>query len=217
MTMPVPSLPAALGADPAIVADNISEAEARLAKTIPSRYQTAEPTDPAVHRWVTDVVAGAKQHHYPVLREGPSLLLLGPTGTGKTFQAYGAIRYLALAGARFSWAFTTAADAYARLRPRPTVDQEETFLRLANVAVLVLDDLGAAKASEWTEEVNYRLINHRYERQLATLITSNVPAGQLRADLGDRVASRLVEMAARAVLAGPDRRRNIHRAEQESA
>jgi DNA replication protein DnaC len=211
-----PGLPAHLDADPVAVADNIREAQTRLSKAVPARFQDARPTEPQVNAWVADVLAGVSQPHFPVIRRGPSLLLLGPTGTGKTHQAYGALRSLALSGARFSWTFTTAADAYARLRPRPRIDPEETFLRLAGVSVLVLDDLGAAKATEWTEEVNYRLINHRYEHELATLITSNVPVGQLKTDLGDRVVSRLAEMATRAVLTGPDRRRLMSRGEQEA-
>ena len=42
-----------------------------------------------------------------------------------------------------------------------------------------VDDLGAAKPSEWTEEINYRLVNHRYEHMLPTIFTSNVPAREL--------------------------------------
>ncbi|GHI91641.1 hypothetical protein TPA0905_11120 [Streptomyces olivaceus] len=42
---------------------------------------------------------------------------------------------------------------------------------------------------------------------LPTLITTNLPMEQLRATLGDRVASRLAEMTDRVILEGPDRRR----------
>jgi len=137
---------------------------------------------------------------------GPSLLLVGGTGSGKTFQAYGAVRALGRSGAGLSWTVTTAADLYAALRPRPRVDSEDEFERFARVGLLVLDDLGAAKGTEWNEEVNYRLINYRYEQQLPTIITTNVASGKLPAALGDRVFSRLVEMARRVQIAGSDRR-----------
>lgn len=78
---------------------------------------------------------------------------------------------------------------------------------LARCPLLLLDDLGAAKTSEWTEELTYRLINHRYEHMLPTLITTNLPTAELRTALGDRVASRLAEMTERVILTGPDRRR----------
>ncbi len=96
---------------------------------------------------------------------------------------------------------------HARLRPRAGHDGERELQTLTRCPLLLLDDLGAAKTSEWTEELTYRLINHRYEHMLPTLITTNLPTAELRTALGDRVASRLAEMTERVVLTGPDRRR----------
>jgi DNA replication protein DnaC len=189
--------------------DAIERGRARLARDIPPRYADAMATDPEVVAWVRSLVSDAARDPIsPSVGTGRSLLLLGGVGVGKTYQAYGAIRALVLSGAACSWMVTTAADVYARLRPRHKVDSEEEFNAIATVRVLVIDDLGAAKNSEWVEEVNYRLINQRYERMLPTLITSNVPQRELRETIGDRVASRLVEMAARVALKGEDRRRS---------
>lgn len=179
-------------------------------KAIPVHYADAVADVTAIRDWVRELVEGAVQdtdRAAVALTTGRSLLILGPTGTGKTFQAYGAVRALSLSGLMCSWQFSTAADIYARLRPRPRVDSEEEFRSIANARLLVIDDLGAAKATEWTEEVDYRLINHRYERELPTLITSNVKPADLKPILGDRVTSRLVEMTTRVVLKGDDRRR----------
>lgn len=200
--------------DPHYVAQSLALSAERFAAVVPAQYADARVTVPEVARWVAELVAGAQERANPNLgptlvkgSTGPSLLLLGPTGTGKTFEAWGAIRALTESGVRATrWEHTTAADLYARMRPRHGVDAEEVFEVHAHAPVLVLDDIGAAKASEWTEEVNYRLINHRYQHRLPTLITSNIPAAQLREDLGLRVASRLREMAYRVVLAGADRR-----------
>lgn len=174
---------------------------------IPRHYRDAIPTEPRIRDWVDQLVAGAGGRIVPAITTGPSLLLLGPTGVGKTYEAYGAIRDLSVTGVKAKWTAATAADIYAALRPRHLVDSETEFKRYADAALLVIDDLGAAKATEWTEEVNYRLINHRYEKELPTLITSNVPARELGQALGDRVASRLTEMCQRVVLKGDDRRR----------
>lgn len=182
----------------------------RCTARVPGRYADATPDHPAVATWVTEITTGAAaaaRAMNPVIKAGGSLLILGPVGTGKTYQAYGAVRALAHSGCAFTWLVTTAADVYAQLRPRPKVDSETEFERIANTTVLVLDDLGAAKASEWTEEVNYRLINHRYELELPTVITSNLEGPELRGQLGERVASRLVEMCERTTLLGEDRRR----------
>lgn len=197
------------GCDPVSAAE-IRERSVRRIGELPLRYQNATASSPEVVEWVRTLVNDAVRrcrNDVAVVRSGPSLLLLGSTGTGKTYQAYGAIRAVAASGVQCHWQYSTAADLYAAVRPRARTDSEDEFHRFASCALLVLDDLGAAKGSEWTEEINYRLINHRYERMLPTLITSNVPVHDLGDALGDRVASRLAEMTTRAVLTGPDRRR----------
>lgn len=193
------------------VRENLEACAQLVQRRIPARYAEAVVSADGVADWVRQLVDSSPQARNPFgppsIRTGPSLLLLGPTGTGKTFEAWGAVRALAASGARFTFQFTTAADMYAKLRPRQGVDSEREFEVYLKTGVLVVDDLGAAKSSEWVEEVNYRLVNTRYEQGLPTLCTSNVPVKQLADHLGDRVSSRLTEMAMRVVLEGQDRRR----------
>lgn len=180
------------------------------ARLIPVHYQDAIADDPQVLAWIDQLVdaTGINQvTGISYIRTGPSLLLLGPTGTGKTHQAFGALRHLSILGVSGSTRAASTADVYAKMRPRPGVDSEEVFSSYADAKLLFLDDLGAAKTSEWVEEVNYRLINHRYENHLATVFTSNVPPKELGERLGERVASRLIEMTQTVVLKGSDRRR----------
>lgn len=196
-------------ADPHWIAE-LRDTAARQAQRIPAHYADATVEVPEVAAWVRALVdiVRAERRVVPRIVTGPSLLLIGSTGSGKTHAAYGVVRALGVSGVGCSWLVTTAADMYAQLRPRPKVDSEEEFDRYSRAGLLVLDDLGAAKGSEWNEEINYRLINHRYEHELPTLITSNVPPKNLAAALGERVASRLVEMAEQVVLRGADRRLN---------
>ncbi|MGW5478511.1 ATP-binding protein [Streptomyces sp. NPDC004008] len=175
---------------------------------IPARYRRALADHPQITTWADQIArAGRPGPTGPGIAEGPSLLIAGPTGTGKTYQAYGAVRALLTRGVRLRWEATTSADLHARLRPRAGHDGERELQTLSRGPLLILDDLGAAKTSEWTEELTYRLINHRYEHMLPTLITTNLPTAELRIALGDRVASRLAEMTERVILTGPDRRR----------
>lgn len=169
-------------------------------KRVPRRYAAARP-DATATAWARALVANPEAVR--------SLLVVGPTGTGKTHYAYSVIRALAETGAPTGWAAYTAADLYARLRPRPGRDSETEFEHLAKAKVLFVDDLAAAKLTEWTEEVTYRLINHRYEQCLPSIFTSNVPPAQLRDALGERIASRLTEMCERVVLKGDDRRKGM--------
>lgn len=182
---------------------------ASVDQMIPLRYKHADVTDPRVLAWIDDLVQScsrARVSGVPKVGPGPSLLLLGPTGTGKTYQGYGALRRLSVMGVNAAPAAAPIADIYAKMRPRPNVDSEAVFESYAHAPLLFVDDLGAAKESPWVEEVTTRLVNYRYDRGLATVFTSNVPPKQLGEKIGERVASRLTEMCRTVVLKGQDRR-----------
>jgi DNA replication protein DnaC len=107
------------------------------------------------------------------------------------------------------WQAVTATGLFASMRPRPGVDSEEVFEALATASVLVIDDVGATKDSAWTDEVFDRLINARYEWLRPTLITTNVAPGEFGEKFGERVTSRLMEMATVVPFMGPDLRRGV--------
>ncbi|MEU2223077.1 ATP-binding protein [Streptomyces sp. NPDC018347] len=201
--------------DPAAVAvpaedEPLSPLEA-LSAGMPPRYRAAVADHPQVLAWVRTVVDAAVAPNRGARRQvttGPSLLMAGVVGAGKTHQAYGAVRALVQSGVGVRWRATTAADLYANLRPRPGADSERELAAVSRCPLLIIDDLGAAKASDWTEEVTYRLINRRYNYELPTLITTNLRISDLRAQLGDRVASRLAQMTTRVEFEQVDRRRH---------
>ncbi|MEE4543671.1 ATP-binding protein [Streptomyces sp. V4-01] len=174
------------------------------------RYRDAVADHPQVLAWCREVAAQAVAPGIGARRQvatGPSLLMAGVVGAGKTHQAYGALRALVGAGVGVRWRATTAADLYAELRPRVGADTERELAAVSRVPLLILDDLGAAKASEWTEEITYRLVNRRYNHLLPTLITTNLRISDLRTYVGDRVASRLTQMTSRVEFEPVDRRR----------
>jgi DNA replication protein DnaC len=184
-----------------------------LSAGMPPRYRGAVADHPQVLAWARDVAEAAVAPSLGARRQvttGPSLLMAGVVGAGKTHQAYGAVRRLVQSGVGVRWRATTAADLYADLRPRPGVDSERELAAVSRCPLLIIDDLGAAKASEWVEEVTYRLINRRYNHMLPTLVTTNLAIKDLRAYLGDRVTSRLAQMTTRVEFEPVDRRR--HRA-----
>lgn len=191
------------------VAENLESAARHLEATLPAHYAKAVADHPDVVAWVKALMQSAVDARLtiPALASGPSLLLTGKVGRGKTYQAWGAIRALAATGLRIAWVVTTAADMYAAIRPRAGQDSETVFQHYAKARLLVLDDVGASKSTEWTEEINYRLVNHRYENELPTLFTSNLTPKELAGMVGDRVASRLIEMTRPVAVHGEDRRR----------
>ena len=207
---------AARNIDPASVHALVEEPEpfsplAALSAGMPPRYRGAVADHPQVLAWVRNVAEAAVAPSRGARRQvttGPSLLMAGVVGAGKTHQAYGAVRQLVQSGVGVRWRATTAADLYADLRPRPGADSERELAVVSRCPLLIIDDLGAAKASEWVEEVTYRLINRRYNHMLPTLITTNLAIKDLRAYLGDRVTSRLAQMTTRVEFEPVDRRRH---------
>lgn len=186
-----------------VQAENRERALAWHAEHTPPVYRDARATHPAVTTWVERTLAGDTSSGRP------SLMLLGTLGTGKTYQCHGALRLLAESGQRpFNPLAVTAADLYDELRPAPSLaDRAAALGRYAKAPVLLVDDLGTGKPSEFTEEINYRLVNHRYANALPTLFTTNLLAENIKLTLGDRVASRLAEMCQTVPFTGQDRRR----------
>jgi len=73
-------------------------------------------------------------------------------------------------------------------------ESEKTILdKYSDVSLLVIDDLGAEKVSDWSRMVLYLLIDRRYREMKQTIITSNLSQSEL-ASIDDRIASRLSEM-----------------------
>lgn len=179
----------------------------RWTRATPPRYRRADATLPDVQAWADAAAADPDT--------AGSLLLTGTTGTGKTYEAYGALHRIAAAGSTHPYEIRalTAADMYGLLRPNGSQrGAEEELRRLCRIPLLLLDDLGSAKASEWTEEVTYRLINERYNACRPSIYTSNLPAkskdgGDLSAALGERIVSRLSEDTRVIAMTGTDRRR----------
>jgi DNA replication protein DnaC len=195
-------------------------------------YHRRQRADFALSRWTTAApyrYREANAHHPEILawadraaddyRTAGFLVLTGPIGTGKTHQAYGALRRIAEAGPkRFEMIATTAPDMYGRLRPGGSEHGTEHELkRLFRIPLLLLDDLGTEKLSEWTEEATTRLVNERYNECLPLIITTNFPvravtnaaSTDLVTRLGDRLASRLAQTATVVQLDGPDLRRGL--------
>lgn len=175
-----------------------ARAAAGCAQRFPARYSAAVCDHPEARAWV-DRFARTP-------RDCPSLLLAGPTSVGKTWLAYGTLRAAVVAAGVDRWEAVAYADFVAELRPSGK-DPESAMTRYRETGLLLLDDLGAAKGSEWVEETTYRLLNHRYNALLPSIFTTNLPLADLREHLGDRLASRLVETCVRLSMTGPDRRR----------
>jgi DNA replication protein DnaC len=74
--------------------------------------------------------------------------------------------------------------------------------------ILVIDDLGAEKISEWSRQLFYILLDRRYRDMKQTIITSNLSLKEVSERLDDRIASRIAEMGEIIKMDGKDYRIN---------
>lgn len=137
-------------------------------------------------------------------RHGENLLLSGPVGTGKTGLAIGALWAIHELGAG-GIAFWSVPDLLDAMRPGAPEPDPMTWCR--NVGILVLDDLGVEKASEWVRERLYVLVDARYGEERPTIVTTNRDIPGLAETLGERIVSRLAECMTTVFVGGPDQRR----------
>lgn len=139
---------------------------------------------------------------YPI---NNGLLITGTCGTGKTHIAVAILHAILEKG--YPGLFVTVPDLLAEIRKSFNNDGESKKIKdIMSARFLVLDDLGAEKTTDWVQEQLYMIINHRYEYELPTVITSNLDIGQLAQKIGERSASRLLEMCYGVRLNGEDYR-----------
>ena len=153
---------------------------------------------------------------------GHMLVLTGDRGTGKTHGAVAAAHEWLAAGRTVHVSETASLLAAVRAtydrRRAPNGDdspsEEDVIGPALRADLTVLDDFGTEKASEWTEEKLYRLINDRWAGLRPTIVTTNITPATAPAD--SRVWSRLLgdRFATVITTGGPDRRR--HTAGQRS-
>lgn len=127
------------------------------------------------------------------------LLLYGKEGTGKTHIAVAILKDIIARGHRgLYWNVPELFLELRRTMNTPTdVDEAAIIDEAVETDLLVLDDLGAEKVSEYVMDRLYVLINGRYENDLPTIITTNRSLEELRAQIGPRIVSRISEMCLR--------------------
>lgn len=136
-----------------------------------------------------------------------SLMILGGVGSGKTHLAAAISNCLIDRG--IPVLFGTFSDHLEHIRE----EFDHTGLRkylsqMKSTPMLVLDDLGKEKKTEWSQQILFDVINYRYEHLLPTIITSNFNVDELGSYVGKAVFSRLFEMSAAVQTSGSDYRRS---------
>jgi len=202
---------------------------------IPARYEHCElaefvtktsGSNPSLEAALLAAESFVKE--YPVEKTG--LLLIGPIGVGKTHLAVGILKELVLRKS-VPCLFYDYRELLKEIQNsyNPTVNTTEmAILRpVFEAEVLVLDELGAVKPTEWVWDTVSLILNTRYNNKRTTIITTNFadqpPAMVATRDLtaraareetlgdriGERMRSRLHEMCRKVAMEGSDFRQRV--------
>lgn len=189
---------------------------------IPARYgactlESYDCLDPSQKRAKAIVSHFVEQ--FPLVEEG--LLFLGPCGVGKTHLAVALIKELLAKSVPclfydFRDLLREIQSSYSSISK---TSELEILQPILNIEVLVLDELGANKPSDWVRDTVTHIINSRYNEKKTTLFTSNFldiptrPGEETLTDrIGVRLRSRLFEMARVVEISGKDYREYIKQA-----
>jgi DNA replication protein DnaC len=119
------------------------------------------------------------------------IVLRGPTGCGKTHLAIAMVRD------DVKSRFVTVPDLLLKIRAsfNGGDESEEVIIRkYSEIPVLVMDDLGAEKTTEFSVTTLYIILDRRIRDCLRTIITTNLSQSQVEDAFGGRIASRLAGM-----------------------
>jgi len=120
------------------------------------------------------------------------LTFTGPNGAGKTHLA-AAIANHCVDSSRIVF-FSHAPDLLDHLRssfgPASETSYSDLFEQVRSTPLLVLDGLGSQSATPWAEEKLRQIINHRFNAELPTIVTTAVPLNALDPYIATRLTTR---------------------------
>jgi DNA replication protein DnaC len=176
---------------------------------------------------------------YPHETNGKGLLLVGSIGVGKTHLAVGILQALIVdRGAKgLFYDYRDLLKEIQNSYGRNDLSERQILAPVFDAEVLVLDELGAAKPTDWVWDTVQHILNTRYNDNRTTIITTNYPndretapgkfdhlpkdrreaaqsmnAATLGDRITDRMQSRLQEMCVVVEMQGEDFRQKVKRA-----
>ncbi|MDM7923012.1 MAG: ATP-binding protein, partial [Pyrinomonadaceae bacterium] len=181
---------------------------------VPKRYlgchiNSYKPNHPSQERAVRFAMQFTQE--YPAVEQG--VLFMGPVGVGKTHLAVSVLKGLTERG--FSCLFYEFGALLKEIQDSYNANTHTSELGVLspvlNAEILVLDELGASKPTDWVRDTMAHIINTRYNENRFTIFTTNYLDAKanerdetLEDRIGVRLRSRLYEMCRTIEMTGPD-------------
>jgi len=192
---------------------------------IPARYTHCELEGFGLTAtWRNESLEKAKLVAERFAREYPhsspwGLLFIGPPGVGKTHLAVGIIRSL-IREKSIPCLFRTFPDLLKEIQlsysPVSMTSELSLLQPVLDAEVLLLDELGGQKSSDWIRETVFYILNYRYVQNKVTILTTNYTDKEdltsarksmfhsLTDRIGEPMRSRLYEMCKNVEMTGGD-------------
>ncbi len=150
-----------------------------------------------------------------------SYLITGPCGLGKSYLAAAMMKAVVIFFAdkayfsgeclrMYNVQFVSVPELLLTIKetfePGSERSEADVIYWFAKADLLVMDDLGAEKVSDWVLQTLYTIIDMRSRERKQTIITSNLDLDALGKKLSDRIASRIRGLCIHIALNGKDRR-----------
>lgn len=183
--------------DPRLSGDEPPSIRERLERAgVPARYVDASweswRRPPVIDQHLDERLRAIREWRGDEQHE-TTLTLRGDPGAGKTHLATATLRRFVGAGNR-GGLWVSVSGLLHRLRQIVATGSDEDLMgKLIAARLLVLDDLGAQKSTDWTVDRLYLLIATRYDALRPTIITTNLSLNDIRDRLDARIASRLAD------------------------
>ena len=151
--------------------------------------------------------------NFPELKkQGKGLLLYGNVGRGKTYSA------CEVANALIDKGYSVLVTNFSRVLNtlQSTYEKQEYIDSLNEYALLVIDDLGIERSTEYAKEQVYNVIDARYRANLPMIITTNLSIDMIKnpTDIENgRIYDRIIERCFPIEVKGQNRR---HKAVRET-
>ena len=167
--------------------------------------------DDGANQKVSAAMRNYAEHFDEMLEKGKGILLFGKVGRGKSFHAACVGNYLIDRG------IPVLMTSFSRIERESNEDyskRQEYFDALNKFPLLILDDLGTERDTQYMNEIVYTVIDSRAKSGLPTIVTTNLTAEELKSPANitnQRIFSRLLGICIPLEVVGDDRRRDILR------